>query len=102
MSMHLQVKVEALEKRLAALEYQFSGLTKKFPEGLHAKHKGFNKFYLCDRFDNPVHEDDMTKGDCELVFQRVKPNMAYWTDILEGKCLPNAALLALLEEKEAA
>ena len=44
----------------------------------------------------------MTKADCDLVFQRVKPDMAYWTDILEGKCLPNAALLALLEEKEAA
>jgi len=102
MSLHLQLKVERLENRLADLEYQFSGLTKKFPPGLHAKHKGFNKFYLCDRFDNMVHEDDLTKSECEALYQRIKGDMAYWTDILEGKCLPNSALFALLEEKEAA
>ena len=102
MSQWLAIKVETLEKRLAALEYQFSGLTKKFPPGLHAKHKGFNKFYLCDRFDNPVHEDDLTKAECEALYLRVKPDMDRWTEALEGKCLPNAELMALLDEKEAA
>jgi len=50
------LRVDGLERRIAALEVMLSQVLESFPEGYRGEHKGFKRYFVVNRFGVIAHE----------------------------------------------